>query len=77
MNDFFKDIKPYLDLLSQYKRTLSLPSNISQETIIELKRIYKEHKIGNACTSCKLDPILRGLIGYYERTKRRGKKKEL
>lgn len=76
MSDFFKDIEPYHSLLSQWKRTLTLPSTTSSGTLVDLRNIHRKY-IGECCDSCKISPVMNALIGYYERTKRRGRKRSL
>ena len=76
MKDFFKDIEPYYHLLSQWKRTLTLPSDTSRGHLNDLRTIHRNY-IGECCDSCRISPVMNALIGYYERTKRRGRKRSL
>ena len=76
MNDFFNDIKPYFDLLSQWKRTLTLPSDTSREVLKDFRDIHRRY-IGECCDSCRISPVMNALIGHYERAKKRGRKRVL
>jgi len=76
MRDFFTDIKPYYDLLSQWKHTLTIPSTTSSGILKDLRNIHREY-IGECCDSCRISPVLNALVGHYERAKRKGRKRKL
>lgn len=70
-NPFLIDIQPYYSLISQWKRTLTLPSNVSGGLLNDLREIHRKY-IGNVCNSCKISPVMNALVGYYERAGGRG-----
>ena len=76
-DNFWNDIKPHIELLSHVKQTNSLPSNTGHDKIVELAKIHSKYISNINCTSCKPFKIVYGLINYYEKTKRKGRKKKL
>lgn len=74
-DNFFEDIKPYIHILSLYKREQNIGSD-GGKYLSELGNIHKKY-ISPICPSCKPFTMLKGLIKYYEQTPKKGRKKEL
>ena len=79
-DNFWSEIKPYIDLLSLYKNEGHIGSNGNRH-VPELERIINTYitpeRKKKFCFGCKMNTGMKMLINYYEQTPKRGRKRKL